>query len=112
LSFFEESVAAAEAASWIGVACDVAGSNPVLNKCAADLAEKPVLLAEIDDSGCGPEPEERAIRLTSFVRGLSHPGVDAVLFDLDGLRGGGGASGWEALEIIADASLISPGLVP
>jgi hypothetical protein len=107
LSFFEESVAAAEAASWIGIACDVAGSNPVLNKCAADLAEKPVLLAEIDDSGCKPDPEERAIRLASFVRHLSHPGVEALLLCPEGLRDEAGESAWEALEILADASAAS-----
>jgi hypothetical protein len=103
LTFFEQSLSAAEAAAWIGIGCCVGSTNAVLEKCLTDLPERPVIITELEDPRSEADLEGRAIRQAAFVRGLLHPGVEAVLLRLDEGVDDGGAGAHEALAILAEA---------
>ncbi len=104
-TFLDQSTAGLGEADWIGVACQTGAGNVILDKCLDEHPEKPVLVTEVSDGVGDAAPEDRAIRLAGFVRGLQSEAIQIVLVRLEGVtRPDGSDHGytWEALQILAD----------
>jgi hypothetical protein len=103
-SFFAQSAAAAESADWIGVACDIAAPSSILDQVLAEFPAKPIRVMDLIDSSEGLNPEARAIRLVSFLRGLPQESVEVVVLPpwLAPASDKAQSSSWEAVEILAE----------